>query len=134
MDDQRRRALVLRAEEGRSYECGAMRARFLADGEETGEQYSVSEWVLDPGCGGVGAHRHDDNDDVFFVTEGHITFEVDGQVLTLGPGGFVRAAAGVLHDFRNDSDLPARMLNLYVPGGFERDMPGIVDWFARNPS
>jgi quercetin dioxygenase-like cupin family protein len=123
-------SVVLGAEGGRSYDCGSMVARFLADGEETADTYSVSEWTLAPGCRGVGAHRHESNDDVFYVVAGTVTFQVDGVDHLVGPGGFVRAAPGVEHDFRNDGDQAAVMLNLYVPGGFEADMPGIVDWFA----
>ena len=125
--------IVLGADEGRSYDCGSMVARFLVDGRETSDTYSVSEWTLAPGCRGVGAHRHEANDDVFYVAAGTVTFRVDGIDHVVGPGGFVRAAPGVEHDFRNDGDQPAVMLNLYVPGGFEDDMPGIVDWFAAHP-
>jgi hypothetical protein len=39
----------------------------------------------------------------------------------------------VTHDFRNPTGRVARLLNLYIPGGFEREMPGIVAWFAKNP-
>ncbi len=35
-----------------------------------------------------------------------------------------------MHDYRNDTDEPVRLLNVYVPGGFEEEMPGIVAWFA----
>ena len=44
---------------------------------------------------------------------------------------FVRIPAGVMHDFRNRSDAPARLLNVFIPGGFERQMPAIADWFER---
>jgi hypothetical protein len=37
------------------------------------------------------------------------------------------------HDFRNSGDQPAKLLNVFIPGGFERNMPGIVKWFDDNP-
>lgn len=49
-------------------------------------------------------------------------------------GAFLRIPAGVMHDFRNPTDAPSRLLNFFIPGGFERDMPQIVRWFAENPS
>ena len=62
---------------GRSYPMGGMRSVFKADGEETTDTYSISEWWLE-------AHQS-------------------------GPG--------------------AGFLNIYIPGGFEQEMPAIVDWF-----
>ncbi len=40
-----RDVIVLRPGEGRAYEWGAMRGVFKADGKETGDAYSVSEWT-----------------------------------------------------------------------------------------
>ena len=34
------------------------------------------------------------------------------------------------HDFQNRSLERAGMLNISAPGGFERSMPAIVNWFA----
>ncbi len=129
--DGRSRAVVLADGEGRSYPCGTMRATFKVDGDETADTYSISEWTLDPGSPGVGAHTHDANDDVFYVLAGRATFVLDGEPFEAGPGAFVRVPAGVEHDYRNDGDEPVRLLNVYVPGGFEAEMPAIVDWFAR---
>lgn len=124
--------IVLGDGEGRSYPCGAMRAVFKADGPETGDTYSISEWWLDPGCTGPGAHRHESNDDTFYVLAGEVTFVLDGITTVAGPGAFVRVPPGAEHDYRNDGAVEARMLNFYVPGGFEQDMPMIVDWFAEH--
>ena len=108
------------------------RAVFKADGPETGDRYSISEWWLEPGSSGPGEHSHDANDDVFYVLSGTATFVLDGKDVDAGPGSFVRVPPGVMHDYRNDSDEPVRLLNVYVPGGFEQEMPGIVDWLASN--
>ena len=58
-------AIVLPPEQGRAYEMGFMRAIFKADGEETHERYSVSDWWMEPRNPGPGAHHHDHNDEVF---------------------------------------------------------------------
>ena len=125
--------ILLGPDEGRSYALGAMRAVFKADEEETGCGYSISEWWLEPHSAGPGAHSHGDNDDLFYVIEGVMTFLIGDKWEQVQKGGFVRAPRGVAHDFRNDTDARAGFLNIYVPGGFERDMPAIVDWFARQP-
>ncbi|MBL8710974.1 MAG: cupin domain-containing protein [Rhodospirillaceae bacterium] len=116
---------------GRPYALGSMHADFKIDAE-SGGRYSVSEWLLEPGCPGVGAHAHDANDDAFYVLEGRLEFLIDAEWLPVEKGAFIRIPAGVTHDYRNVSDRPARLLNFYIPGDFEKDMPAIVRWFAEN--
>ncbi len=72
--------------------------------------------------------------DVFVVLEGRVTFTVDGEDLVAGPGTYVQASAGTEHGFRNDGAVPARVLNLYVPGRFEHEMAGIVCWYQEHGS
>lgn len=125
----RRPGRVVAPGDGRHYRAPAFDAEFVADGGETDGRYSLSVWTLAPGFGGVGEHAHDDEDDVFLVMEGTITFVVDGVEQPCGPGTLVQATAGTRHDFRNDTGRPARMFNLFVPGEFESEMPAIVEWF-----
>jgi mannose-6-phosphate isomerase-like protein (cupin superfamily) len=66
-------SIVLAPEQGRAYEMGFMRAVFKADGAETDDRYSVSEWWMEPRNTGPGAHHHKDNDEVFYVLEGTVT-------------------------------------------------------------
>lgn len=130
----RDKPILLAPGEGRAYAMGGMNAVFKADEAETAATYSVSEWWLEPYAAGPGPHSHAQNDDVFYVIEGTVTFLLGERWTPVPKGGFVRAAPGVVHDFRNDTDRRAGFLNLYVPGGFERDMPAIVGWFAQNPT
>lgn len=116
---------------GRSYCLGAMRAVFKADEEETGARYSVSEWWLEPGCEGPGAHSHEANDEIFYVLEGTPSILTGETWRDLSKGAFVRIPAGVVHDFRNNGGATAGLLNVFLPGGFERNMPMIVDWFEK---
>ena len=115
--------------EGRAYPLGAMHSVFKADGDETRETYSISEWWLEPHTPGPGAHSHDANDDIFYVLEGTISFLVGNQKVAATKGAFLRVPAGVTHDFENPTAQRAGLLNFYIPGGFEKDMPAIVEWF-----
>jgi quercetin dioxygenase-like cupin family protein len=133
MSAARDEAIILGPGEGRAYPMGQMEAIFKADEQETGAAYSISEWWLEPQTAGPGAHSHEAHDDIFYVIEGVMSFQIGDAWIDVPKGGFVRAAPGVTHDFANRSDARAGLLNVYVPGGFERDMPAIVDWFARNP-
>ena len=132
MNDDRTRPIVLGPGEGRAYAMGAMRAVFKADEAETDAAYSISEWWLEPHSEGPGPHSHEANDDIFYVIEGVMSFRLGDDWIDAGIGSFVRAAPGVTHDFANRTNKRAGMLNIYVPGGFERDMPAIVDWFAKS--
>ncbi len=123
--------IILPPKGGRAYALGTMSALFLADEAETNAAYSISEWALAPKSVGPGKHAHEAHDDIFYVLEGVMTFWVRDRWLEAPAGSFVRVGKGVEHDYRNDGEVPARMLNIYIPGGFEREMPAIVDWFAK---
>lgn len=127
-----RKVIELPAGGGRCYDMGKLTALFKADKDETGGAYSVSEWILQPGQDGVGAHSHESNDEIFFVLEGSPEILVGEVWKTCDAGAFLRIPAGVTHDFRNMTGRPARLLNVFIPGGFERDMPKIVEWFAQS--
>ena len=125
-------ALFLREAEGRVYECGSMKAVFKADENETAEKYSVSEWWLEPNSGGPGAHQHDENDEVFYVLEGTTSFLVGDTWIKADKGSFLRIPAKTIHDFKNETNSKTGVLNFFIPGGFERNMPAIVKWFEEN--
>jgi mannose-6-phosphate isomerase-like protein (cupin superfamily) len=114
--------IVVPPEGGRGYQLEAMRSRFLADGEETGDRYCVSEWWLEPGRSGPGPHSHEANEELFYVLEGTMTFQAGEDFVDAAPGTFLRIPAGVPHDFQNRGDARAGVLNVFIPGGFEADM------------
>ena len=125
--------IILGPGEGRSYAMGRLQASFKVDAAAEGRSYALSEWWCDPGFTGVGAHLHEANDEVFYVIEGRAEILVGDTWHILERGGFARIPAGVTHDFRNSGTMRCGLLNVYVPGGFESAMPGIVAWFADHP-
>jgi mannose-6-phosphate isomerase-like protein (cupin superfamily) len=127
-----RRGIYLPPGRGRAYPMGRIASVFLADGAETAARYSVSEWWLDPNTRGPGAHSHEE-DDVFYVIEGTMSFLVGDRWIDAPRGAFVLAPGGLTHDFENRSGARAGVLNFSVPGNFEENMPGIVKWFAEHP-
>ena len=127
------KSIVLRPGEGRAYPMGRISALFKADGAETGERYSISEWWLEPNTKGPGAHAHEKEDCVFYVIEGTMSILVGERWIDAPRGSFVLSPAGETHDFENRSRSRAGLLNFSLPGGFEKEMPGIARWFAENP-
>jgi quercetin dioxygenase-like cupin family protein len=127
-----REAVILEPGGGRAYPMGRLGAIFKADGAETGDRYTISEWWLDPHTKGPGPHSHD-KDDTFYVIEGTMSLLVGERWTHAAKGSFVLVPGGVVHDFENRTDERAGILNFSVPGAFEPEMPAIVDWFAENP-
>ena len=125
-------SLILASGQGRIYDCGKMTAIFKADEKETAEKYSVSEWWLEPNSDGPGAHQHEDHDEVFYVLEGTTAFLVGNKWVDADKGTFIRIPAKTIHDFANRTDKKTGVLNFFIPGGFERNMPAIVKWFEDN--
>ena len=115
------------------YPMGRISAVFKADAAETRQQYSISEWWLDPHTKGPGAHSHPE-DDVFFILAGTMSVLVDTEWIEADTGSFVLVPGGVVHDFENRGTVRAGMLNLSAPGDFEQRMPGIAQWFAEHPA
>jgi quercetin dioxygenase-like cupin family protein len=126
-----RKAVILGPGEGRSYPMGRIAAVFKADGVETQAQYSISEWSLEPHTKGPGPHSHAE-DDIFYVIEGTISVLVGDEWTHASRGSFVLIPGGVTHDFENRGDSKAAVLNFSIPGGFEPEMPGIVQWFTEH--
>ena len=104
---------------GRAYDLGPMRGVFKADGPETEDRYCVSEWSVEPGQPGPGAHHHEAQEEIFLVTEGTMSFLVGDTWLDAAAGTFLRIPAGVTHDFENRTGEPATAFNVFIPGGFE---------------
>lgn len=127
-----RTAVVLAPEAGRHYDMGRIQAVFKADGAETADRYSISEWWLEPHTQGPGAHSHPE-DDVFYVLEGTMSFFVKDHWIDATRGAFVLVPGGTTHDFENRSGARAGVLNFSQPGPFEPAMPSIVDWFKEHP-
>jgi mannose-6-phosphate isomerase-like protein (cupin superfamily) len=129
--EPQRTPIYLPRESGRRYELGAMQAVFKADGAETGNRYSVSEWWLDPYSDGPGRHQHEANDEIFIALVGRPSVLAGDRWYELETGSTIVIPAGIDHDFANRTDERAALLNVFVPGGFETNMPEIVAWFAR---
>lgn len=123
-----REPIILPPGGGRAYPMGRLDAIFKADGDETAGRYSISEWWLEPHTKGPGAHSHDE-DDVFYVLEGTISFRIGERWVDAPKGSFVLAPGGTPHDFENRTSARAGMLNVSSPGPFEPDMPAIAEWF-----
>src|SRR6186997_3347394 len=114
-----RSPIVLAPGAGRAYPMGRISATFKADGLETDNRYSISEWWLEPHTKGPGPHSHPE-DDVFYVLAGTMSVRVDTDWIEATAGSFVLVPGNVTHDFENRGEERAGMLNVSAPGDFEQ--------------
>jgi quercetin dioxygenase-like cupin family protein len=66
---------------------------------------------------------------VFYVLAGTMSVLVDSEWIDAAAGSFILIPGNLTHDFENRSPEPAGVLNVSVPGDFEKMMPGIAQWF-----
>jgi mannose-6-phosphate isomerase-like protein (cupin superfamily) len=64
-------------------------------------------------------HIHTREDEVFFILDGNVCFDIDGRRLLAGPGTSVYMPRRVPHTFRVESSV-ARVLGVMAPGDFEQ--------------
>ncbi|HEX6144968.1 MAG TPA: cupin domain-containing protein [Geminicoccaceae bacterium] len=110
--------LVSRPGEGPWVAVAGDRYRFLGVGAETDRSYMIMEAEVPPG-GGPPLHAHSREEEGFYVLDGEMTFEADGETVIAGPGTFLNLPKGSRHRFENRSGRPARMLILCAPAGIE---------------
>lgn len=80
------------------------------------DELVVTEMLYQAGQKGPEVHSHKLHCDVFYVAEGEIVVEIDDTPKRLAAGGFALVPPNVPHTFRNESDAPARILNVHAPG------------------
>jgi putative acetyltransferase len=125
MEDALTGHLVVRSHDDHdAFEDGLDRGRILAFGRDTGGAYGLMEWTVAPAPPGggprtYGAHRHNGCEETFLVRTGRLDFLLGDEVITLGPGDFVRAPPGVRHGYANTSGDPVELLVSFHPGGLE---------------
>ena len=130
--NSKKEIILLKKEQGRTYNLGPMTAIFKADEDETDNKYSVSEWWLEPYSEGPGAHLHENIVQTFYVFEGPVSFFVGDKWIDAETGTFIRIPEKTMHTFANRTDKKTGFINFDIPGGFEKDMPSMAAWFDKN--
>ena len=95
---------------------GPFGARLLI---EAGD-FSLVEHPIAPHTLAGPSHVHQHEDEYSYVLEGEVGFEVGAEVFTAAAGQLVAKPRGIWHAFWNAGDVPARVLEVISPAGFER--------------
>jgi mannose-6-phosphate isomerase-like protein (cupin superfamily) len=113
-------AFVRRPEEREVLLHGPLGALLLIGADATGGGFSIVEHPLAPRALGALVHTHRNEDEYSLVLDGTIGVEIGGEQFEASEGALVAKPRGIPHAFWNPTDEPARILELIVPGGFER--------------
>ena len=74
--------------------------------------------LVAPPMSGPPRHVHTREDELFYVLEGELVFELDGERHTVRAGDTVYLRRGVVHAYQNFTKSDARLLIATVPGMF----------------
>jgi mannose-6-phosphate isomerase-like protein (cupin superfamily) len=124
-------AYALTSDQGRSITILGGRVRLLAESSSTSGALSVLETSLSARYPGPGLHTHATYAEAFYVLEGCITYHLEGHVVRAEAGTFAYVPPGAIHSFSNDTDDQVRMLEIIMPGGFERYFDDLANLLAR---
>jgi quercetin dioxygenase-like cupin family protein len=119
-------AKVVGPRDGRAGFLGSIGVRFMIDGEEAGERFSLVEHPMSSRALAAPLHRHTREDEYSYVIEGRVGALVGDEVVTGGPGDLIFKPRNQWHTFWNAGTDPARLLEIISPAGFERFFADLV--------
>lgn len=99
---------------------------FKIDGGDTAGAISIVEHTFAVGAL-VPPHLHTREDEYSAVLEGEIGFRSEDQEVVLGAGGYIIKPRAQVHAMWNAGTMPARMIEVIAPAGFERFFRDLVE-------
>jgi quercetin dioxygenase-like cupin family protein len=111
---------------------GSIGVVFKLWGSDTGGAVSIVEHPFPVGAL-VPPHLHTREDEYSIVTAGEIGFRSGDREAVLGPGGYITKPRGELHAMWNAGQVPARMIEVISPAGFEHFFRELAELVAQGP-
>ena len=112
--DTNRMPLALGPTEREALWCAGALTTVKAAAEQTGDVYLIIE-DLAPKGSGTPLHRHQEDDEAFYVLAEEMTFYLgNDELIRASAGSFVHIPGGTVHAFRVDSEM-ARYLIITTP-------------------
>jgi quercetin dioxygenase-like cupin family protein len=127
------RVKVVQPGEGRAGGLGpGVGVVFKIDAADSGGAVSIVEHPFAVGAL-VPPHIHRREDEYSIVLEGEIGFRSNDQEVVLGPGGYIVKPRNEVHAMWNAGSVPARMIEVITPAGFEDFFRALTDMTALGP-
>ena len=123
---------VVRSGEGATGDLGSIGVDFKLWGHDTGGMVSVVEHPFPVGAL-VPPHLHTREDEYSIVTQGEIGFRSGAREVVLGPGGYITKPRDEMHAMWNAGRVPARMIEIISPAGFEDFFKELSDLLVAGP-
>jgi quercetin dioxygenase-like cupin family protein len=120
-------AKVVGPRDGKAGFLGSIGVRFMLDGAEAGERFSLVEHPMSARALAAPLHRHTREDEYSYVIEGRVGALLGDEVVVGGPGDLIFKPRNQWHTFWNAGDEPARLLEIISPAGFELFFAELVD-------
>jgi mannose-6-phosphate isomerase-like protein (cupin superfamily) len=120
-------AKVVGPADGKAGFLGSIGVRFMIDGAEADDRFSLVEHPMAARALAAPLHRHHNEDEYSFVIEGRMGALLGDEHLEAGRGDLVHKPRGQWHTFWNAGDEPCRILEIISPAGFERFFSELVE-------
>jgi mannose-6-phosphate isomerase-like protein (cupin superfamily) len=124
---------IVGPDDGKAGFLGSIGVRFMIDGDETDQGFSLVEHPMSPRALAAPLHIHTREDEYSYVLEGRMGALLGDEVVEAGPGDLVFKPRNQWHSFWNAGDEPCRILEIIAPAGFEKffeelsDMGGAIN-------
>ncbi len=119
---------IVTPDQGQAGFLGSIGVRFLVDGVDASERFSLVEHPMSPRALAAPLHRHTREDEYSYVLQGRMGALLGDDVVEAGPGDLVFKPRDQWHTFWNAGDEPCRILEIIAPAGFEdffRELDGL---------
>ena len=123
---------VVQPGEGQTGQLGSIGVDFRLWGHDTGGALSVVEHPFPVGAL-VPPHLHTREDEYSIVTQGEIGFRSGDREVVLAPGGYITKPRGEMHTMWNAGSVPARMIEIISPAGFEHFFRELAELISAGP-
>jgi mannose-6-phosphate isomerase-like protein (cupin superfamily) len=123
---------VVQPGEGGAGFLGTIGVEFKLWGHDTGGAVSVVEHPFPVGAL-VPPHLHTREDEYSIVTAGEIGFRSGDREVVLGAGGYITKPRGEMHAMWNAGPVPAQMIEIISPAGFEVFFRELAEMVADGP-
>ena len=127
---------IVTPDQGQEGFLGSIGVRFLVDGVDASERFSLVEHPMSSRALAAPLHLHTREDEYSFVLEGRMGALLGDDVVEAGPGDLVFKPRDQWHTFWNAGDEPCRILEIISPAGFEgffRELDGLGGAIAADP-
>src|SRR5947209_15844110 len=120
-------AKVVGPSDGKAGFLGSIGVRFMLDGDEADERFSLVEHPMSARALAAPLHRHTREDEYSYIVQGRVGALLGDDVVIGGPGDLIFKPRNQWHTFWNAGEEPARILEIISPAGFERFFAELVE-------